>query len=522
MAELDALVRSREYLEGRAVAATLSGCGNDLRAVAAALLAAIDLSDEGRRPREPAALVAGALDAADMWWGVGDAVSATYALSAALRLLFHPDRHADVDDPPLARDPDGFLASLRASSMMGELLDRHTPAGVRHRDHGQAGSATPAPPGTHDAGRMRVLVLTGAYPRFAEPLVAALAADGDLDVHSINLGETDRRFNWLGVNTDALSWRVAAHHRGAQAMTIGGDPGRNAALLAGYDAVVADWGDRSAMWASTWVPHGTRLVVRLHGMDLFSPWVHLIDWDRVDDLICVSEPFRDLARRVLGQRLRGVRVHAIEHGVAGERFALPKRAGSEHTVGMIGWGKIVKDPVWALTVLSILREHDRRWRLLLVGHRLVPNSARSAAYAERFEQLLETDLAGAVEFVPQTDDVPAAASRMGYVLSASRRESFHLAVVEGALSGAVPVVRDWPVYATGAGPRALYPEEWIVDDPAEAAARILSLADPEDRRVAGEHARADARERFDPALFARRVRAVVASGVGRPSAGARG
>jgi hypothetical protein len=40
-------------------------------------------------------------------------------------------------------------------------------------------------------------------------------------------------------------------------------------------------------------------------------------------------------------------------------------------------------------------------------------------------------------------------------------------------SGALPVVRDWPFFPGAA--RTLFPEEWVVDTPEQAAERILAL-----------------------------------------------
>ncbi|MFI5754732.1 glycosyltransferase [Streptomyces sp. NPDC051569] len=69
-----------------------------------------------------------------------------------------------------------------------------------------------------------------------------------------------------------------------------------------------------------------------------------------------------------------------------------------------------------------------------------------------------------------------------------------LSVVEGAVSGAVPVVRDWPYFsATPHGAGALFPSSWIVATPAEAADRILAVTASEETwleagREASEHA----------------------------------
>lgn len=509
---LDRLVRTGRHEQARRRSRRVRSIAPAGAATAEAWAAAMALTESGAGD-VPGPVVAEAIVAADRAWAAGEVVRATYALGAAMRVLFHPVLHADVTDPPLAREPSSFLRPLRASTMLGALLG----SGVRHPEQAEADSDPVGVPGAVGAagaaaaGR-RVLVLPGSYPRFAAPLVAALREQPGSQVSVRTLADLDRRFAWLGMNTDVLAWRVAAHPDGRAAAAIGGPPEKHADVLAGYDVIVADWADRGAMWASMVRPAGTRLVVRAHGMDLFSPWLHLIDWSRVDDLVLVSAPLRRLAQAILGDRLDGVRVHVIEHGVDPDHFTVPRSAAADRTLGMIGWGKLVKDPAWTLDVLEQLLQRDPTWRLLLVGHPLPrEGDERTLAYARAFWARVDGPLAAHVELVPQTDEVAEQAARMGFVLSSSRRESFHLAVVEGALAGAVPVVRDWPVYRGGTGPGAIFPPQWVATDPAQAAARIHALSDPTVRDRAAAQARAEAVRRFDPAVFSERVGALLAA-----------
>lgn len=499
LAEVDRLMRVREHddavelIRGRSrVSRTMDACGE-------ALLAALQLTTEGEAPHHLKQLVTAALAAADREWERGQAVLATHALGAALRLLFHPDLHADVEDPMLAREPREFLGGLHASSMFQAVSS--APAAIRP----EVSAA--------DGNPQRAVLLTGTYPRFAKPVADALAADPGTELREASLGDVDPRFKWLGFNLAALAWMVSRHADGAAASEIASPPPGVDDLFDGADLVWADWGDRGAMWASVTAPPTARMVVRLHGMDLFSPWVHFIAWERVNHLVLVSEPYRQLAVRILGPRLAGVRVWTIDHGVDPARFLENEtQPGAERLLGMVGWGKIVKDPMWALDVLELLRADDPSWRLLLVGDEMTGSSGRRASqYEAGLRARLDGPLGEAVELVPFTDDVAAQVARMGFVLSSSRRESFHLAVAEGALGGAVPVVRDWPVFIGGAGPAALFPSDWVVADPASAAARIRALSDPETRMRAGREARAEALERFSPDKFARQVREVAAS-----------
>jgi glycosyltransferase involved in cell wall biosynthesis len=113
------------------------------------------------------------------------------------------------------------------------------------------------------------------------------------------------------------------------------------------------------------------------------------------------------------------------------------------------------------------------------------NPAASAAardYHDRLERdLAELEPSGAVRRLGQLDDVPAALDEVGVILSTSVREGSPCGLVEGAASGAVPIVRDWPFFAGRPnGARRLFPAEWVVGSPSEAAERILAVTADEE------------------------------------------
>jgi hypothetical protein len=113
-------------------------------------------------------------------------------------------------------------------------------------------------------------------------------------------------------------------------------------------------------------------------------------------------------------------------------------------------------------------------------------------------RLEQPDVAGAVERVAFTPDVAALLQDVGWVVSSSVRESLHMAVIEAAASGAVPVVRDWPMLKAYDGPRRLFPTDWVVDDLDAAVSRVRATAP--DRDGHGAAAAATAKERFDDAV----------------------
>ena len=89
-------------------------------------------------------------------------------------------------------------------------------------------------------------------------------------------------------------------------------------------------------------------------------------------------------------------------------------------------------------------------------------------------------LQNAVVFDDAGPDVPAFLRRIGFVLSTSADESFHVSPAEGMGSGAVPVIRHWE------GAETIYDPHWIRETPSEMAAFIASLSDPGDWRAEGD------------------------------------
>lgn len=420
--------------------------------------------------------------AADLCLEREDVEQAVVLADLALSLLFHRELHADGLSSPLVDDPDGFLADWRGSRV-GALLGSSSPRQLaeppraRRRD------------GDVD-GRPRVVVVPGSYSQFSVPVIEALAERAE--VRRVDLAA---RPDLRGLG----SRRAPVDARLRQAL---GEPS-----LPDYEvleemeaasAVFVDWADRGALATVMAVPEGVPLTLRIHSMDALSPWLHLIDWSRVDHLVLVSEPIRELVVRLLGDRLSGTRVHVVPNVLDPSRLPTEKVEGHLRRLLMVGWGQQVKDPLWAVDVLGVLREQDPTWRLSLLGTDFPADPVRSQRdYAQRFRaRLTQDDVRGAVDIEGYTRDVAPYLAASGFVLSASRRESFGLGLVEATASGAVPVVRDWPIFAPLGAARSLFPHHWVVGSVEEAAQRILDLAQEPEWSAASAEAREVVTERF--------------------------
>jgi glycosyltransferase involved in cell wall biosynthesis len=428
---------------------------------------------------------------ADAALSEGDLERAAFHTTVALDVLFARRLHTAETRSAIVSDPDTFFAPLRDTEV-GRLLGRRTT------------SPTAGQPQAARSDRPRITVVPGAYPKFASAVVTVLADRADVEVLDLSAGQ--KRFANTGVDPVTVRERLLAATGHPPALDLA------TAEALSADVVFVDWADKGLTWVTQLVPEGTRVVVRLHGVDTLSAWLHTAEWDKVDDVIFPSDHLRRAAAAALGGRLDGIRQHVVANPVDVERYVLPKTDAARRTLGMVGWAQQVKDPLWTLDVLAALRRQDPRWRLRLIGADFAvdnPNPVEREAARAFHERMTDPLVADGVDFVGYTARLPQHLREIGWAVSSSRREGFHIGLVEMAASGAVPVVRDWPVYAGIGGAATLFPADWVSTTPAEAAERILRISDSGTWQDASGRTVDTVRDRFSGSDSAERLRRVV-------------
>lgn len=404
--------------------------------VSRALAAEVDL----RRAQVPADLdeVRQALaDLADAAHARGHRDEALRLLTRLVALSFHRAVQLDGPASPLAADPERFLAPLRGSAAWQAAT---TPRG-------------PVPSAPRTGGPLRVCVVVDGDLRFLSPLLDHLGTEVQVDVVDLSAWDGPALPLTPGAQLRARADEAVASRPWAVAL---------ARRIGTPDVVWVEWCQRAAVLVSLLaVP--APVAVRLHSFEAFTAFPQLLDPSRVAALVTVSPAFRELVHAVVPV-LHG-RVHVLPNAVDPAPFEQPKAEDAERTLGVIGWGAPAKDAGWALDVLAALRRSDPGWRLRLVGP---PPGA--GAYGDAVRARLDDH----VDVVGPTSDVPGELTRIGALVSSSTRESFHLAVGEAAASGARVAVRDWPTLARYGGPRGVWPDDWVVTTPEEAAALLLA------------------------------------------------
>jgi glycosyltransferase involved in cell wall biosynthesis len=328
--------------------------------------------------------------------------------------------------------------------------------------------ASPAPaspaPASPAGGRLRVVV-AGHDLKFFGPILDYLSDQPGLEV---------RVDHWLGLGRHS-----------AEAST---------ALARWADVVICEWCGPNAIWYSRHKRRGSRLIVRLHRFELSAGYANLVNIKAIDQVVCVSRHYARLCRERAGWPAD--KVVTIPNTVDVGQLDRPKLEGARHHLGVIGIVPSRKRLDLALDVLEELRREDDRYLLFVKSsmpwdHWWVWRKPEERAhYTTALRRIQRSPLLrGAVVFDEAGPDVAAWLRRVGFVLSTSDDESFHVAPAEGMASRAVPVLRHWP------GAETIYDRRWIHRTPADMAGAIAAL-DTGDWRDAGDRAHEQAEAAF--------------------------
>ena len=267
--------------------------------------------------------------------------------------------------------------------------------------------------------------------------------------------------------------------------------------LAGWaDVVICEWCGPNAVWYSRHKRRGSRLLVRLHRFELTSPYPRQVKIGAVSQVICVSRHYARLTREQTGWP--EAKVVTIPNAIDVAQLDRPKLDGARFHLGLVGIVPSRKRLDLALDVLEELRREDDRYLLFIKSgmpweHWWVwQNPAEREHYAAALRRVQRAPLLrGAVVFDDAGPDVAAWLRRVGFMLSTSDDESFHVAPAEGMASRAIPVLRHWP------GAETIYDTRWIHRSPADMAAAIAALGGEADWRSAGDEAHAQVSAAFN-------------------------
>ena len=365
------------------------------------------------------------------------------------------ERLLGTDYPLFAATEDDVLDAL---THIGKHPDVYTLAADRCR--------TAAADFTLDAAADRLRAyLSQAFPEPSETVLAVKQRPLRVGVAGHDLKFFTRLLDYLRSRPDMEirvdHWPALKAH----------DEKRSQDLVDWADVIICEWCGPNALWFASHKRPDQRLLVRLHRFELYAPWPKQLDIDAVDRVICVSPHYTNLTRELTGWP--AAKVVTIPNWVDDAQLDRPKLPGAEHHLGMIGIAPSRKRLDLALDVLEELRRDDPRFTLFVKSKLpwdywwIWQKDEERAHYEKTFRRIRRSRLlSGGVVFDSYGRDVASWLRRIGFVLSTSDDESFHLAPAEGMASGAVPALLPWP------GAETIYDPRWIHESPTAMAASI--------------------------------------------------
>ncbi|MFK3620474.1 glycosyltransferase family 4 protein [Corynebacterium hesseae] len=221
-------------------------------------------------------------------------------------------------------------------------------------------------------------------------------------------------------------------------------PEKSKKLLPWADVIIAEFASYNAIWYSQNVLPHQKLIVHLHGYELLQPWIDELSINNCAKVVFASNFYKDKAVRLKGWPED--RLHVVPNSVNSADLDRPKSNEARFHIGLVGIVPILKRPDRAISLLERLIDSDPRYVLHIKGHRPWDyawewkKAAHQDSYRAFFESIASNPkVFQRIVFEPFSPDIGNWLQKIGWLLSPSYRETFHLSAIEGAASGAVPL-----------------------------------------------------------------------------------
>lgn len=253
------------------------------------------------------------------------------------------------------------------------------------------------------------------------------------------------------------------------------DEQKSKELLKWADIIFCEWGLGNAVWYSQNKEPSQKLYIRMHQQERFTQYFKEFNFNNIDKIITISPYFFEEFHKVCG--IPREKMVMIYNMIDTKDFDVAKKLSSEElrfNIGICGIIPRMKRLDKALDILENLWTKDNRYRLFIKGKLpkelpwIMNRLEEKEYYNKVFNRIKVAPWKNNVIFDPQGGDMKEWFRKIGYILSTSDFESFHLAPMEGMASGSIPLILHWP------GAETIYPNQYIFNEESEIVNYILN------------------------------------------------
>ena len=234
------------------------------------------------------------------------------------------------------------------------------------------------------------------------------------------------------------------------------------------DTVWFEWGDHNLIEATRLIHYDQKIIVRVHGYEVYIDLMKKVNWNVVDQLIFVSDHTRDIFLERYPEAVQtGLSITVIPNGVEMSKFHFKKREHGK-TFAYAGNLNSQKNPTMLIEMLRRLPS-DYKLRIvgdwqelrekyhfeykakqmglkrLRLGRRPDGDKSQPESYGTAFidDSFVEGDLSTARILIENwTGDMDSWLEDKNYMISTSLSESFSYVVAEAMAKGIKPIIFD--------------------------------------------------------------------------------
>lgn len=256
------------------------------------------------------------------------------------------------------------------------------------------------------------------------------------------------------------------------------DEQRSIELLNWADFIFCEWLLGNSVWYSKRKMSHQKLIVRSHKFELTRDFGNQVNYSKVDGVITVSYYYLELFANTF--KIPREKMILLSNYVETDIYTGIKNEGFKHNLAIVGYVPKWKGLLKGLKILKMLKEEDEKFQLYLIGKNYkeidwIWNNPEERSYFQECENFIkENNLEDSI-MVKGWMERSKMFSDIGYVLSVSDIESFHLAPAEGLVDSTLAFLLSWD------GVEYVYPEEIIFDNIEDIKDMILLTYDNTDK-----------------------------------------